>query len=330
MSFRILATAHYRPPGCRTPEELDALLGLAPGTSRETYGVLERRRAGEETALEMGARAAQLALERAGLATDDLDLVVAANATSHQALPYNGAGLVRQLAPGSRLASLDVGASCLSFLPALDLLVPALEAGRYGTVLVVSTEKPSVGVLPRDPEVATLFGDGAAAVLLGACTPDQPGTRLLGSHFATHPEGYELCRIRSGGSHLHPNRHSPEAVAEGCYFEMEGRAVYRSVAAAAPAFYQEGLARCGLTTEDIDWVVPHQPSAAGLRLMARRLGFPPERTLDLFGTHGNQLAASLPTCLDVLLRERHPAPGERILLIGSGAGLSLGMLVLEL
>lgn len=329
MSFVIRASACYLPRQRISAEELDRRLQLAPGEARARYGVDSRHYASaDESALFMGSQAAQSALDEAQLQLADIDLLLCASGTNHQALPYNAAGLLHALRAPVALASMDINATCLSFLAALDMADAALARGRYRRLMIVCSEVAKIGVHDSDTEAATLFADGAAAFILEA---SDGVSGLLTSRFRTYPEGYDLCQIRAGGSGLHPRDHGAQAAAEGSYFEMHGKALYRLVSKLAPDFIHSALDAAQLRLADIDYYVPHQASHTGLVHLVRQLELAPEKVINRFATMGNQIAASLPIALDYLLRQRPVVAGQtKVLLFGSAAGLALGMGVLQL
>ncbi|MBU2713387.1 3-oxoacyl-[acyl-carrier-protein] synthase III C-terminal domain-containing protein [Zooshikella harenae] len=328
MSFTIRTSACYLPAQTISAEEMDQRLNLPLGTCRQRYGVDYRHYASpHETALYMGAMAGKTALNKAGIALEEVDLLVCASGTSHQALPYNAAGILAELGAETPVASMDVNASCLSFLTALELCHCALQSGRYQRMMIISSEVAKVGVTDTKAETATLFADGAAAFILEASSSVGG---LTSSLFQTFPEGYSLCQIRSGGSALHPARYDMEAVVSGCFFEMQGKALYKLVSKLAPEFIQQGLNKAGLTMADIDYIVPHQASYAGLAHLTQRLGFAQDKVINIFSSMGNQIAASIPIALHHLLVHQQPAAGKNVLLFGSAAGLSLGLGVLQL
>lgn len=329
MGFVIRASAHYLPRTRLSADQLDSRLGLPAGRCRQRYGVEFRHyAAADETALFMGAQAAESALTEAELDLADIDLLLCASGTNHQALPYNAAGLLQALESPTPIASFDVNATCLSFVAALDVADAMLARGRHRRVLIVSSEVAKIGVHDQDTEAATLFADGAAAFILEA-SDDARG--LLTSHFQTHRQGYDYCQIRAGGSGLHPRHHGAEAAEAGSYFEMQGKALYRLVAQLAPDFIETGLAPTGLKLSDIDYYVPHQASHAGLANLTRQLNLDPVKVINCFATHGNQIAASIPMALDQLRHQRAIEPGRTTaLLFGSAAGLALGMAVVRL
>lgn len=328
MSFSIRASACYLPDRSIDAEDLDRRIGLKNGTSRKRYGVERRHYASpQENALYMGAQAARQALQNTDLSLKDIDLLLYASGTSHQALPYNAAGLLAELGGCPTLACMDINATCLSFISALEFSQCAFASGRYRRILIVSSELASVGIGNNDPEIATLFADGAAAFVLQA---DSNNIGLRPSLFRTYSEGYDYCQIRSGGSYFHPSRTDTQRFIDGAYFDMRGKQLYKLAAREMPGFLRDGLAKAGLRQSDIDYVVPHQASHSALAHLSKRLGFSSDIIINVFATMGNQIAASIPIALHQLRSGNPSLQGKNILLIGSAAGVSLGMGVLSL
>lgn len=308
---------------------LDARLGLAPGTIERRSGVRERGVETRRSAAQLGADAARHALAAAGMVLDDIDAIVAASATMDQAMPCNAALIHRELGLGdSAVPAFDIGASCLGFVVALDTVSALLAAGRYRRVLVVAADIASCGLDWNELEASAIFGDGAAAVVVDAGTPRDNGIGLLAARFATFSEGAHYCEIRGGGSRFHPSR-IREPFAPLAQFRMDGQAVFRLAARRLGPFIDALLADAGLTLDAIDLVVPHQASRHGLDFLVRLLRLPRERCVDIFATHGNQVAASLPSALHQAISQRRLRRGTTALLIGTGAGVSLGGLVLR-
>jgi len=328
MSFTVVGSGCYLPERSVSADELDVKLGLKPGSCAKRYYVEQRHYAAKhETALFMGARAANSALQAAGLKLSDVDLLICASGTNHQALPYNAAGVVREMGQHGAIASMDINTSCLSFLSALEVSQALIAVGRYQRILIVSSEVASVGLENKNPEIASMFGDGSAAFVLDS---NHDKTGFSSSLFRTYPKGYDLCQIRAGGSNLHPSVNSEMSYSEGAYFEMQGHKLYRMVAQLSPAFIDDGLNNAGLTKSDIDHIVPHQASGLGLEHLTKRLGFPTDRVVNIFSKVGNQIAASLPTALHELLVTNDNLKNKKLMLVGSGAGLTLGFGILSL
>ncbi|WP_437879823.1 3-oxoacyl-[acyl-carrier-protein] synthase III C-terminal domain-containing protein [Pseudomonas sp. LRF_L74] len=327
--IRLLGTGHALPANPVSSRELDQRLDLEPGTVQRIGGVRSRPVAGpEENAARLGARAAHQALVAAGLSLDEIDCVVAASGTADQGMPCNAALIHRELGLGdSGVQAMDINSSCLSFIAALDLLSWPIAAGRYRRVLLVCADIASCGLDWSQLESSAIFGDGAAAVVIGPA--ENGGSRLLAADLRTYSSGAELCQIPAGGSRFHPQRLQEQDFEPLTRFAMNGPGVFRLAAKHLPGFLDDLLAQANTPRERIDWVVPHQASHLGLEHMRRRLGFAEERVIDIFAEHGNQIAASLPTALDIAIHDGRIQRGQRLLLIGTGAGLSLGGLVLD-
>lgn len=307
---------------------IDARLGLPAGSVEKRSGVRTRCVEARRSAAELGADAARAALAHAGLDLSHIDAVVAASATMDQAMPCNAALIHRELGLSERgIPAFDVGASCLGFLVALDTAAALIAAGRYQRMLVVAADIASCGLDWDHLESSAIFGDGAAAVVVEAGS-DAQGGALLAAAFATYSEGAHYCEIRAGGSRYHPSRIS-EPFAPLTRFRMDGQAVFRLAARHLGGFIDGLLAQAGLTLADIDVVVPHQASRHGLDFLRRLLHLPRERVVDIFATHGNQVAASLPSALHHAIATGRLQSGATALLIGTGAGVSFGGLVLR-
>ena len=323
----ILGSGHALPERVGTSTELDVELGLVAGSVARISGVVQRHVASTtETAASLGAIAVRHALHAAGLELDQIDLIACASGTMDQGMPCNAALLHRELGLGqSGIPAMDINASCLGFIAAVDTLSWPLIAGRYRRILVVCSDIASCGLDWRHVEVCGIFGDGAAAVVLGV---SDGGPKIIASSLKTFSEGAHLCQIPAGGSRFHPRRiDTPFEPLTS--FSMQGKGVFRLAVKHLPTLMDELLTQAGLTQAQIDWVIPHQASQQAMHHAAKRLGFVPEKVIDIFARHGNQVAASLPTALDIAIRDQRIQRGQRLMLMGTGAGLSLGGMVLE-
>jgi len=325
--LRILGTGVARPGRWVESAELDARLGLPPGTVQRRSGVLRRGVEEQRNVAELGAEAARAALADAGLEPEDVDCVVCASASLDQAMPSNAALLHHELGLGARATpAFDVNASCLGFLVALDLAASLISSGRYARLLIVCADLASRALDFRDLDASAIFGDGAAAAVVAAGAGDGG---LRAARFETYSAGAHLCEIPGGGTRLHPSRVEGN-YRELCTFRMDGRALFRLVAGHFDRFVEGLFAEALCTLESVDLVVPHQASALGMQHVLGRLGLDPERVLDHFATHGNQVSASLPSALHEARAAGRLGPGRRAFLLGTGAGVTLGGLVLDL
>lgn len=324
---QIAALGYYLPERIVTSEELERMLSLKPGWIVRATGVRERRYASkQETSIRMAANAARQALERAGRTINDVDLIVGASAAIAQILPCGAALLQRELGgEDGKSACFDVNATCLSFGAALHLVAPLLTAGAYRCALIFSSENRVHSLNPDEPESAALIGDAAAAAIVTR-TPEGENSRLHHARFTTMSSGADFTRILGGGTLHHPN--DPETTREMNYFHMNGPAVYRMAAKAYPPFLDQFFAEVGWERERLDAVVPHQASGHAVTQIAARIGFSPEQVVVNLAERGNCVAASMPLALAEAVEAGRIRRDNRILLTGTGAGLTLGALAL--
>ncbi|HMQ53163.1 MAG TPA: 3-oxoacyl-[acyl-carrier-protein] synthase III C-terminal domain-containing protein [Anaerolineae bacterium] len=325
LSLKIAGLGHYLPDRIVTNAEVEALCALPAGWIAERTGVRERRWVNGETQLFMAAQAAREAVAQAGLPLAAIDLIINASGTQSQAIPDNGPLLQRELGLGeSGIPSFSVHATCLSFLMAMQTAAALLLTDRYRHILIVSADLASCALNFKEPESAALMGDAAAAVVVTR-TPPGEASAPCAFHFATYGLGADLAEVRGGGSRRHPNHAATQT--EDNLFHMNGPHLLKLTRRVAPAFLdglQPGLSR---SAAGIDLIVPHQASVLGLRLL-RHFGWPEERIMVTLDYLGNCVAASIPVSLYQAYAQGRLRRGDRVLLIGTGAGLSLGGLIL--
>jgi 3-oxoacyl-[acyl-carrier-protein] synthase-3 len=319
LRVKVASTAFYAPPRVETAAQLAPRIGRSEEWILTRTGVGERRIA-EEPVEVMGARVARAALGSG----DPPDLIVNASTTPRQILPDNSVFIQQELGFDG-IPSYSVHATCLSFLVALHNASVLVATGAYRRVLVVSAEAGCFTRNMSEPESAALLSDGAAAAVVEP-TPKEEASELVGWRMSTWPKGATLTEIRGGGQRRYPNH--PGTEPEDHLFSMDGPAVYRMARPRVYALVHELLAGVGLTVDDVDWVVPHQASGPGLELLPR-LGFTNDRIVNIVGKYGNCVAASLPMALAYLAASGRLQRGETVLLLGTGAGLSVAGAVLR-
>lgn len=328
VALRILGTGSMRPGAPVPSDRLDRDLGLAPGHLQQRTGVATRHFAQTHSQIDMAATAAQAALDDAGLDPGALDLILSASAVAYQTLPATAPLLMRALGlRDGAAACFDVNSSCTSFLSALDIAARQIATGAATRALIVSSEIASRGLPWRDaPETAALFGDGAAAVVLGPA--DQPGQGIRASLMRSYPSHYDDCEIAAGGTRIDFHA-DPEAFCAGTTFRMDGKSLFAITLRQFPGFVRDLLAQAGWSPDSVDCIVPHQASPHALGHMARQTGFEPARIIDISRSTGNQIAASIPTALDHARRSGRAGPGQRLLLLGTSAGVSFAGIALQ-
>jgi 3-oxoacyl-[acyl-carrier-protein] synthase-3 len=307
---------------------LEAELALPPGWIEQRTGIRERRRANGQSVLDLAEPAARLALQRAQRNDDDLRLVVAASTGRHQFIPCTAALLQRRLGlPEGRAFAFDVDATCLSFLVGLRVAAQWLAGSPNpgeGAALLFSSEMSRNSLNPQEPESYVLIGDGAAAAVL----EHQPSScsGLHGAWFTTHASGADLTRFLGGGTQHHPN--DPATTREMNLFHMNGPAIFKMALKLVPLFMERVFRELGWSPHEIDAVVPHQASAPGVDLLVSRCGLHRDQIVTNLATLGNCIAASIPIALSEAVESGRIRRGDRVLLCGTGAGLSLGAIAL--
>ncbi|MCX6040801.1 MAG: hypothetical protein NTV69_06680 [Caldilinea sp.] len=324
----IAGVGRYLPTRIVTNEELEAEHGLAAGWIARYTGVHQRHRVTDETSSYMGAQAAREALDDARMTLADIDLILNASGTPEQSIPDTGVLIQRQL--GVRAAgipAMSIHATCMSFLVALDISATLIAAGRYRSILIVSTEISSAALNVREPENFTLFGDAAAAAVVTA--PPQPWSgvspAIHRARFETYSEGADLAALPGGGTRLHPN--NPALRPEHNLFHMDGPGVLRLTRRYGMGFLEQLQPGLSHGLENIDLVIPHQASRMGLKMLGA-FGWPDTKVMRTLDMLGNCIAASIPVTLYEAVRQSRLRRGDRALLVGTGAGISLGGVIL--
>lgn len=323
---RILSTGQYLPKQTVTDREIEAKLGLERGWVAQKSGVLVRHFVEDETASLMGAYAAKDALAAANLAIADIDCLICTSGTPEQSIPCTAALVQEHLgAIDVGMPAFDINATCLSFITGFDTISYLIDAGRYRRVLLVATEV-CTGLDWNDRESCTLFGDGAAAAILERSTADE-GSYILASGMETYSKGAHLTECKGGGNKYHPTAYQHDLAS--LLFKMDGRGVYRLAAEILPRFVDRLLQSAGIKIADLQMVIPHQASLMAMRLICKQLGIAPEKFATIVQNRGNTVAASVPMALHETIHQQQIRRGDRIMLLGTAAGFSVGGIILE-
>jgi 3-oxoacyl-[acyl-carrier-protein] synthase-3 len=271
-------------------------------------GIRERRYAApDERTTDLALAAARRALSDAGLKASDIDLVLVATMTPDELTP-NTAPLVAD-ALGLTVAAFDVGSACTGWLSALSVGAGQIETGRAQNVLVIGAETLSRITNPDDKRTASLFGDGAGAVVLSPEGDGAVGPIVLAS------DGSMGDTITA----THDDR----------LLIMDGHTTFNMAVKVLSDSTADAVARAGLTLDDIDLFVYHQANGRILKSVGEKLGLPAERVADYVGETGNTSAASIPLTLSLLREDGRLRPGQKLLLAAVGAGFTWGAGVVE-
>jgi 3-oxoacyl-[acyl-carrier-protein] synthase-3 len=252
------------------------------------------------------------------------DLVVNASTTPRQLIPDTSSFISAELGFAG-VPSFSVHATCLSFLVALHNVAALVASGLYKRVLIVSSERGSIARNFDEPESAALLGDCAAAAVIEP-TPEGAGSRILSWRMGTWPDGAGFAELRGAGERRYP---VAGGVEQGDYsFHMDGPKIYRMAIRRGGALIADALAAAKLQPSDIDLVVPHQASGPGVEAF-ERFGFPRDRIVNIVENYGNCIAASIPAALASADAAGRLHRGDKVLIAGTGAGLSIAAAVIE-
>ena len=306
----------YLPERVVTNEELSKTVETTDEWIRQRTGICQRHIAGEgEFTSHLAIKAAQRALDHAGLKASDLDLIVLATATPDQTFPATATRVQAALGM-TKGAAFDVQAVCAGFVYGVSVADSLIKTGLASTALVIGAETFSRILDWDDRGTCVLFGDGAGAIVLkgeqGAGTSDDRG--ILAN--ALHSDGrhHDILYVDGG----------PSSTQTTGFLRMEGKEVFKHAVVNMAAVVGEVLAKAGLEPKDIDWLVPHQANKRIIDGTGRKLGLPPERVVMTVDKHANTSAASIPLALDVAVKDGRIKKGDLLLLEGIGGGLSWG------
>jgi 3-oxoacyl-[acyl-carrier-protein] synthase-3 len=308
-----------------TNHDLTRMLDTSDEWIVERTGIRERRIAGpEETVAMLSREASEIALERAGVTAEELDSIVLATASPDRLLPSTACDL-QALLGADNAAAFDVGAACPGYVYALTVAEGLIASGQSRTVLVVGAEKLSTITDFTDRSTAILFGDGAGASVVRASS--RPGRGILSTFLKSDGRLAPLL-YRPGGGAADPI--SEKVVCERShYMKMAGREVFKAAVLAMAEACDEVLKRAGVTSEQIDLLVPHQANLRIIDATAKHAGIPMSKVMVNLDRFGNTSSASIPLALDQALAEGRVGPGSLILLVAFGAGFTWGSAVIR-
>lgn len=318
----LLGTGSALPARTVSNHELAQTVDTSDEWIVERTGIRNRHIAGEgETTATLAADACRAALDAAGIAAQDVDLIILATATPDQTFPATATKVQAMLGIDDCVA-FDVAAVCSGFLYAVTVADSMIRSGAANRALVIGSETFSRILDWDDRATCVLFGDGAGAVVLGAEESDAEATTARGILAAKlHADGRhnQLLYVDGGPS-------TTQTVGK---LRMKGQEVFRHAVVNLASVLKEVMEQAGLDPADIDWLVPHQANARILDATARKLKLSPERVVVTVDRHANTSAASVPLALDLAMRDGRIQPGQLVVLEAMGGGFTWGACVLR-
>ena len=317
MPSRIAGTGRYLPRRIVTNDELAERVATSDEWIRARTGIRQRHVAADhEQTSDLALAAAREALLAASLPPEQVDLIIVATTTPEMIFPSTACILQEKL--GARGGpAFDVQAVCSGFVYALAIADRMVAGGLARNALVVGAEIYSRILDWNDRGTCVLFGDGAGAVVL--LPSDEPG--ILSAHL--HADGHYrniLCV---------PGQVSGGGVVGTPFVHMDGHTVFKFAVKVLAEVAHEALTANRKTTEDIDWLIPHQANVRIMDATAKKLGLPLERVISTVDLHANTSAASIPLALDVAVRDGRIRAGQYLMLVGVGGGFTWGSVLVR-
>ncbi len=319
MTARIIGTGSYLPETIVTNDDLAKIMDTSDEWIRSRTGIGERHLVKEETTVSMSAEAARRALQDAGVAPEDVDMIILATVSGDHITPA-AACMVQAEIGATNAVAFDLNGACSGFIFALHTVQAYILAGMCRTAVIIGAETLSKIMDWNDRSTCVLFGDGAGAAVVRA---DETGL-LAYDHGSDGSRGMVLAGI----SRLNNNplvRNSTELQ----YVQMDGQEVYKFAVTAVPESINRVLGTAGLTTDDIRYFILHQANIRILQSVSKRLKVSDDKFPISLDHCGNVSAASVPILLDEVNKKGMLNKGDKIVLSGFGGGLTWGSTVLE-
>ena len=317
---KIVGTGSYLPEKRVTNEELAAQLAAKGIETSDEWivsrsGISARHYAEpEQSSSDLGVIAAKRALEMAGMQPDDIDLIIVASSTPdfYGSFPSTACIVQKKLGMTNNCAAVDVQAVCSGFVYAVSTADSFIKSGMHKNVLVIGAEVFSRILNFEDRTTCVLFGDGAGAIVMSAS--QEPGVLA--------------CKLHADGRHSDvlrvPGSLSNGAIAGSAFLYMDGQAVFKLAVSVLEKVAYEALDAAGMSSGQIDWLIPHQANIRIMNGTAKKLGMPLEKMVVTVDQHGNTSAASIPLALDVAVRDGRVKKGDVVMMEGVGGGFTWG------
>ena len=313
----IAGTGSAVPERRLTNDDLSKMVETSDEWITQRTGIKERRIAGPgETTATLGTAAARKAIEAAGLEPKDIDLIVVATITPEMVFPSTACFIGAELGvPGT--PAFDMMAACSGFLYALNTGANFVRAGQYRNVLVIGAETLSRIVNYKDRNSCILFGDGAGAIVLRR--GDDPKRGLIYSTLHADGTGGDVMKCMPGSRHpICADMISQEQQ----FMQIRGREVYKFAVSKFGELIDGAMRACELTRDDVKYIVPHQVNQRIIDSAMEKLGMPPSQAYVNIAKYGNTSAASIPIALDEAWRSGKITPGDVIVFVAFGGGLT--------
>ena len=324
--LRIAGVGYSLPETVVTNDDLTKLYETSDEWIYTRTGIKERRVvSGEQNAIDLGFEAAQRALEKSKINPEEIDLIIAASSAPPDLYPAIACHIHQRLGIKAQIPAFDITAACSGLIYALSIAKAYISSGMYKNILLVATDNNSRLVDWTDRGTSILFGDGAGAMVV---TQAEDGIDdVIAIDIKADGNFGHLIELPFNGKNcplVEPNDPKPVGI------RMNGRGVYTFVAKILPGYVEELITNAGLTSEDIDYLIPHQANIRIIQAVQERLNLPEEKVVTNIKYYGNTSAASIPIALAESVEKGNVKLGSTALLCGFGAGMTWGGAVVRL
>ncbi len=322
---RILGTGRYVPEKVLTNEDLERIIDTSDEWITARTGMKRRHvAAADEATSDLASKALQNAAEKAGIDLKDLDAIIVGTASSDMVFPSTACMVQKSLDLGG-IPAFDVTAACSGFVYASVLANSLIASGLYNTVGAIGAETLTRITNYEDRTTCILFGDGAGAAIFG---PGDGQRGVLSTYLGADGNLSHLLNQPAGGSRLPATVETVKARLH--YIHMEGAEVFKSAVRAMESSAIRALELAGLTSDDIDLLIPHQANIRIIKATASSLKIPEDRVYINVQEYGNTSAASIPIALDEAIETKRITEGDTVMLVAFGGGFTWGSLVIKL
>ena len=319
--IKIVSTGKYLPKRISS-NDLENKLSIPIGWCERYSGVKYRHHATTETNGLMGAKAAEQALKKANFKLNDIDFLISASGSYDYPIHNQGSVIKSLMKDGNQadLAAIHIDSTCLSFVAAFEIAAKILDGNKMKNILIVSSEISSKALNENNWETATLFGDGAAAVILQY---DESGSsNFIKGTQKTYSKGMEYTMIKGGGNAFWIKDHPFEKELHS--FDMKGKKLLRMAKKKIPEFMEWFFEDLSIELTDADTIIPHQASKTGLMIFEKLFNFKQGQVKGTLEKYGNCIAASIPLTLHDFIESGEIKRGDLCMLCGTSAGFSVG------
>ena len=315
----ITGVGGYVPDYVLTNEELSRMVDTSDEWIMTRVGIKERHILTEEGlgTSYMARKAAKKLIQKTGVDPDTIDAIIVASTTPDYKFPSTASIVVGKLGLKNAFA-FDTSAACAGFMYTLDLAANMIQSGRYKKIIVIGADKMSSMVDYTDRQTCVLFGDGAGAVLVEAT--EEEGVGVQDAFFRTDGKGLPFLHMKAGGSVCPPSHFTVDHRLH--YIYQEGRTVFRYAVTSMGDDVLEILKRNNMTTDDVNWVIPHEANYRIIEAVAKRVDLPMEKIVVNIERYGNTSAATIP--LAIWDHEKNLKKGDNVVFTAFGAGFAHG------